>query len=144
MDYSNHPNIRYFRQDSMYGKTLEYDIAFYNSKCKMIVVNGMKNEQELKSLMDAETLENMKSSLRESEVNNRIKNSLNNNTTWNDEDKMKALIASRYLNSISKGGNALALSLALEENLHKADGDCTKEEFVVPQYIIDALTWLFQ
>ena len=141
-DYSSHPNIRFFRQDSTYGKTLEYDIAFCNPKCKLIAVDGIKNQEELFGLMNSSTLDEMISKLRFSAENERIKNALNDNTTWSDEDKMRALLASRYLNSINKGGNALELSLALEDNLKKDSEDPTKESFTVPQYIIDALQWL--
>ena len=57
-----------------------------------------------------------------------------------DEEKRKALLASRYLNSVSKGSNALELNVALMANLEEPAAD--RKEFHVPQYIVDALTWL--
>ena len=50
------------------------------------------------------------------------------------------LLASRYLNSVSKGSNALELNVTLMDNLEKPEAE--RKEFHVPQYIIDALKWL--
>ena len=119
-------------------------MAFANSRCKLIVVAEMNNADELKDLMDLSTLEQMKERLRESKKNTALKEALDLNTSWDNDQKMKGLIAARYLNSVSKGENELALSVALEENYYKENSDPTKEEFVVPQYIIDALQWLLQ
>lgn len=139
--YSSHPYIRYFRQNETYGKTLEYDIVLSNYQEPLIVVDGMKNIKELKNLMKSTSLEEMKELLRDSEANDIIIKALDE-CGWNEEEKKKALIASRYLNSVSKGGDALALSTVLEANRIKNDSDPTKVNFIVPQYIKDALTWL--
>ena len=74
-----------------------------------------------------------------SETNTRIKTSINA-SEWTDEEKRKALLASRYLSSVSKGSNALELNVALMNNVDKPQE--AREEFHVPQYIVDALTWL--
>lgn len=140
--YADHPNIRYFRQDETYGKTLEYDIALFNPNCKQIIVEGMSNRDELMDLMDLSTLDELKNRLRRSDENERIKKAIDANTRWDDEEKKKAIIASRYLNSVSKGGNALTLSLVLEENRKRKEDDEEKFTFVVPQYIEEALRWL--
>lgn len=141
LKYATHPNIRYFRQDEIYGKTLEYDIMRENPRCEMLILSGMKNEDELKDIMSKSTLAEKLAILRKSEENTRIKNSLNS-STWNEQDKADALIASRYLNSIGKGENALALSIVLEDNLGKPEAD--RVVFEVPQYIKNAFEWLFQ
>ena len=140
--YTDHPNIRYFRQNETYGKTLEYDIALHNPNCKQIIVEGMSNRDELMDLMGLSTLDELKNRMRKSYENERIKTAIDANTKWDDEEKKKAIIASRYLNSVSKGGNALALSLVLEENRMRKEDDENKFTFVVPQYIEDALRWL--
>lgn len=139
--YSNHPNIHYFRQDTRFGKTLEYDLMRENPNCDMLILQGMKNEQELKQIIAKTTLAEKMEVLRVSDENTRIINSLNA-STWTEHEKCGALIASRYLNSIGKGSNALALSLVLEENLKKEEPD--RKAFEVPKYIKDAITWLFQ
>lgn len=140
--YATHRNIRYFRQNKLYGKTLEYDIALHNPKCTQIIVDGISNQEELKDLMGLETLDAIKARLRNSKENSRIKDAIDANSNWSDEEKMKAIIASRYLNSVCKGGNALALSLVLEDNRLRSDGDAKKFSFTVPQYIEEALRWL--
>ena len=78
--------------------------------------------------------------LRDTSENSRIKNGLSSGTcTWDDNEKKRAIIAARYLNSVSKGENALELSTKLEEDLQS-----NSPAFVVPQYLKDALEWLFQ
>lgn len=139
--FAHHPNIHYFRQDDRLGKTLEYDIMRENPNCEMLILSGMKNEAELRRIMSKQTLADKLAELRNSEENTRIANSLND-SNWTESEKCNALIASRYLNSIGKGGNALALSLVLEENLKKEGVE--RKAFEVPQYIKEALTWLFQ
>ena len=79
--------------------------------------------------------------LRNNSENKRIKEALNL-CTWTNEDKKKALLASRYLNSIGKGENALALSVILKNNLEKQSTE--RKDFIVPKYIKDALVWLLQ
>ena len=77
--------------------------------------------------------------MKQSDANTRIKASVDQ-SGWNEDEKRKALLASRYLNSVSKGRNALELNVALMGNLEKPVAD--RKEFHVPQYIVDALTWL--
>lgn len=143
-NYAGNETIRYFRQDSKFGKTLEYDIAFYNSTIKEIVVDGMKNQTEIITMMSKAQLDEILNAMRKSDENERIKKSINACVGWSDEEKIKATIASRYLNSVSKGSNALALSLVLEENLKRSVDDPKKFRFNVPTYIEEALTWLLQ
>lgn len=81
--------------------------------------------------------------MRSSEENNRIVASVNL-SSWSDEEKMKAIVASRYLNSVGKGENALELSVALKDNFELADDDPEKKVFNVPKYIQDALIWLLK
>lgn len=81
--------------------------------------------------------------MKKSKENDRIETSIKN-STWSDEDKKKAVLASRYLNSVGKGENALELSVKLKENYDLTDGNANKKDFVVPQYIDEALTWLLQ
>ena len=137
--YAAHPNIRFYRQDVTYGKTLEYDIMRENSDCELLLTNSVSNLKELKAMMAEQDVNKMMGKIRNSEANTRIKTSIDT-SGWTDEEKRKALLASRYLNSVSKGSNALELNVALMANLEKSAAD--RKEFHVPQYIADALTWL--
>ena len=69
-----------------------------------------------------------------------IKNGIEE-SRWNQDDKKKAIIASRYLNSVGKGENALDLAVALEDNLAKYGSD-EYVEFNVPEYIKEAIEWI--
>lgn len=62
--------------------------------------------------MAEQDVNKMMSKMRNSEANTRIKTSIGA-SRWTDEEKRKALLASRYLNSVSKGSNALELNVAL-------------------------------
>ncbi|WP_253907841.1 hypothetical protein [Bacillus sp. WMMC1349] len=60
---------------------------------------------------------------------------------WKEDDKKKALIASRYLNSIGKGENALELASVLKDNL-ELKGQDEYQDFIVPKYIANAIQWV--
>lgn len=142
IDYSTHPNIRFFRQDEIYGKTLEYDIALNNPKCPLLITPSIHNQKELNDMIATDSFEAMLGLLRrKSNENSRIIDGITK-CKWSEEDKRKALFASRYLNSISKGSNALELSFALEQNLTLPEDHPHKIQFNVPSYIKKALEWL--
>lgn len=137
--YATHPNIRFYRQDETYGKTLEYDLMRENPDCELLLTNSVSNLREIKAMMAQQDVNEMMNKMRKSDENTRIKASINA-SGWTNEEKRKALLASRYLNSVSKGCNALELNVALMANLEKPIAD--RKDFHVPQYIADALTWL--
>lgn len=141
--HSTHKSIRVFSQDEDKGKTFEYDLVLYNPKLELLLTESMSNKRELKKLMSKESLADMIDEMRSSEENNRIVASVNL-SSWPDEEKMKAIVASRYLNSVGKGENALELSVALKDNFELADDDPEKKVFNVPKYIQDALIWLLK
>lgn len=137
--YEDHPNIRFYRQDATYGKTLEYDLMRENPDCELLLTDSVANRAEIKAMMEESDVAGMMAKMRQSDANTRIKTSVDL-SGWNDDEKRKALLASRYLNSVSKGSNALELNVALMSNLEKPVAD--RKEFHVPKYIVDALTWL--
>ena len=69
-----------------------------------------------------------------------LKELYGSDTVWTDEDKRcKALFASRYLESVAKGVNALELSNAIL--------DLSEEERAkinVPTYIKEAIEWVIK
>lgn len=131
-------NIRFFSQDKTKGKTLEYEIVMSNPNLKLLLTESISNKDEIEKLMDAANLEEALNILRSSKENERIIEAINR-SSWQNNDKLSALIASRYLNSISKGNNALELVKALEEN---KDRENYCECFKVPEYIKNAIEWL--
>ena len=119
-----------------------------NPTCRLLLTDSISNKMELEALMtiyetDGSTEQNLLERLRDSDTNTRIKDSINLNTHLNTEQKKKAIIASRYLNSVGKGENALELSYILSKNLEKK-GTADFIEFNVPKYIKDAIEELCQ
>src|SRR5690606_1665176 len=106
------------------GKTLEYELVMSNPNSRLLLTDSISNKQELEDLMtlfetDGTTVQDLLDKLRDSDTNTRIKDSINLNITLGVEEKKKSIIASRYLNSVGKGENALELSYVLSKNLEK-------------------------
>ena len=138
--YEHHPNIRCFTQDKKYGKTLEYDLMRENPDCKLLITPAISHDKEIKAIMAETKLEKIleKFTLKQDTFQD-IKSSIEN-SNWGDKEKREALLASVYLNSVSKASNALELRFALLDNLEKPAG--SRQVFNVPKYIAEALTWL--
>ena len=143
--YKDHKNIRFFSQEDRKGKTFEYDLALHNPNCELLLTESMSNKSEIRKMMElnadntsADCLALLGNRKVLSKENERIKLAIEAlDDSWADEEKKHAVIASRYLNSIGKGENALELAYALEENLTD-----NIENFVVPNYIREALEWI--
>jgi len=143
--YKDHKNIRFFSQEDRKGKTFEYDLALHNPNCELLLTESMSNKSEIRKMMElnadntsADCLALLGNRKVLSKENERIKQAIEAlDDSWADEEKKHAVIASRYLNSIGKGENALELAYALEENLTD-----NIENFVVPNYIREALEWI--
>jgi predicted ATP-dependent endonuclease of OLD family len=149
--YRTHSTIHFYSQDEKKGKTFEYDLVLHNPKLKLLVTEGVSNQKEIKALMslvEDKTVEDYLDKLpkgsdaKPNKQNKRIEEGINKlGSYWSDDDKKKAIIAARYLNSVGKGENALDLAIALEDNFEKK-GSEEYQEFNVPQYIKDAIEWL--
>jgi putative ATP-dependent endonuclease of OLD family len=154
--YETHSTIRFYSQDAVLGKTFEYDLILQNPKLRLLVTEGMSNQEEIKTMMsfcDTKTIANFLDKLpketngKPNSENIRIKNGIEAlGASLSDVDKKKSIVAARYLNSIGKGENALDLAVALEENLEgiysKTGNYC--HIFKTPQYIKDAIEWLIK
>ena len=143
----SHPNITFLSQDGVKGKTLEYDLILHNPNLELMITDSMSSQQEVKDLMkfyiDKKPIADYIAKLRNSAENKRIIDSILANTTWSEEDKKIAIIASRYLNSVGKGENALELSYNLTENLEKK-GTADYKDFIVPLYIKNVINLICQ
>lgn len=142
--YLSHPNIRFFSQDEEKGKTFEYDLILFNHKSELLITESLSNKKEIRNLMklvDKRSLTDYLNILSKSDENDRIKKGISGlGAKWSEDEKKKAIIASRYLNSVGKGENALELAYTLEKNLQKD----TPEAFNVPSYISEAIVWICQ
>lgn len=136
-------NIQIFSQNKKDGKTLEYQLAWDNPSSTLLVTESISNAEEIQELMDMlkqKSVDDMLERLYDSKENQRIKAAIQK-STWTDCEKKKAIIASRYLNSIGKGENALELASLLKDNL-LLKGTDDYEEFVIPEYISNAIKWV--
>jgi len=140
-DYATHPNIRFFSQDMTKGKTFEYDLMLTNMEHPEILITPSLSSLENFRKIIPLPYEEMEKELRESGENNRIVDSLHL-CSWDEADKKAALLASRYLNSVGKGENALELAVALENNYSLPTDDPNRKSFIVPDYIQDAIKWV--
>lgn len=141
----NHPNITFYSQNDIYGKTLEYEIAYLNAGSSLLLTDSIENGDEIEELFNlynepTSTIAEFIAELRKSAENDRIIDSINNSTLPDDEKK-KSIIASRYLNSVGKGENALDLAIKLKTNLEKR-GTPEYQDFIVPEYIQNAINKL--
>lgn len=140
-----HPNIAVFSQAVTEGKTFEYELILNNPTLELLITESMSNSTEIKNLMkfyeDNKPISDYLIELRKSDENQRIIDSIELNTLWTDDQRFRAIIASRYLNSVGKGENALELAYVLEENLNKK-GTHEYKEFIVPYYIKRAIEWI--
>ena len=78
--------------------------------------------------------------LKDSIENTRIKDGIKQNKSFTLLEKMEAIIAARYLNSVKKGENALELAYILKEN----ENEEKPEDFIVPEYIKEAIRWIWE
>jgi len=146
--YAAHANIRFFSQCATKGKTLEYELCFLNPTSKLMFTASVTNKEELEKIISAiekgDDLAKIKAAdfMRKTDENTRILDSLNglDPNIWTDKEVTAALMASRYLNSVGKGENALELADILEENLKKQ----SPLTFVIPDYLKNAITWVCQ
>lgn len=136
-------NIRVFSQDKEFGKTLEYQLAWDNPSNDLLLTESISNAGELADLMsmvNEKNIDDMLKRMHESEEKQRIMMAIQK-STWKDSEKKKAIVSSRYLNSVSKGENALELASVLKDNL-LSKGTDKFVEFNVPEHILNAIKWV--
>lgn len=135
--FSSQSQIHLFFNEK--GKTLEYDLAYDNPTNKVLLTDSVANKKELESLMDSykeNKYDTMKGSVSSSKENKRIIKALKE-SNLDEKKKACSLIAARYLNSISKGENALELAAALKDSLYMKTQK--QDKLVIPSYIKEAI-----
>lgn len=156
--YNSKDNIRFFGQNHPKGKTFEYELSLFNSDSEMLLTSSVQNQQELKDLHDfysaGKPVSDFLNRLGKSGANTDLKNAITSlaDPSWTDDDKKKAIIATRYLKSVGKGANALELAAILENNLElpltapagstAASPFALRQAFIVPYYIKKSILWI--
>ena len=141
--YKDHPNIRIFRNNTIYGKTLEYDLMFYNTTSDILIVDSLANINELQQLINIgkfnDTAKVIINKCKNKTIKERLLPALEK-IDWHVDIKYKSLLATRYLSSLGKGENAFELRLKLEDNL-----ESEKPLYLnIPPYINEAIEWIIQ
>ncbi len=141
-DEGKHVNIRSFSQQKGIGKTFEYAIAFENIQTDIYIGESISNKDELKKLIKAynegKTLNDLLDIFSSRGAGNKRIMKAIRESSIDIEEKKKHLIASRYLNSLSKGENAYELAQILHLNFEKGN----PVKFKTPDYIKQAIDWL--
>ncbi|NHZ32872.1 ATP-dependent nuclease [Massilia rubra] len=140
---NNDEKIRYFSQDAKFGKTFEYDLIRYNPTLELLLGETVSNLNELKKLMEHVTAKSsigdMTAEFHKGKETKRIASAILLAHNWTDDEKRVAIVASRYLNAVGKGENAIQLANSLLRNLSAPIAE--KKAFLVPDYIRDAIDW---
>ena len=145
-------NIEFFSQPLFISSTLEYQLILDNSTCEELITDSVINKKELKNLIEKYSevgsieLKDFVALLGSNTTNNEIKK-IYKDHHFNKEEFMKHIIATRYLESISKGVVAQELAIKImminQKNNEPGEGE---EQIVlnVPEYIKEAIHWIHQ
>lgn len=144
-DYSAYANIKICTPVSGVGKTLEYELAAYNPGCALLLTDSFKSrgknkraffEQLMKKFSDGDDL----TSLLVDSGHEELKLAATA-CKWDEPEVKKAFVASVYHSAVenAKGEHAFHLERQLRDNLALGED---KEEFIIPSYICDSVTFI--
>lgn len=136
-------NIQVFCDESGKGKTFEYDVAFLNPVCKLLIADciAKKHQEFLNDMMDSFTGADFEDLKQIPKVDTDICGLIDDSEWEAIDDKKRGLVASHYLKAVDKikGENALQIEYCLRTNLTSEDS----VPFQIPQNIKDAITWIY-
>ena len=141
-------NIQIFSQPLFFSSTLEYQLMIENVTCKELITNSVSNQQELENLIDKYAdyenidLKDFVDLLKSNTTNNEIK-AIYQYFNSKKEFFIKHTIATRYLESISKGlvAQELAIKIMMINMKNNNEEDVILN---VPKYIKEAIEWTHQ
>jgi len=136
-------NIQIFCDESGMGKTLEFDLSFFNPNCILLITDCMsqKHQDTIRDLMDKYPESDFEELSNIENVDENIVKLISESEWSDDKDRKKGLIAAHYLRSVAtlKGEHALQLDYNLRLNLESED----PIQFEVPQAMKSAIDWIF-
>lgn len=145
-------NVQFFSQPLFVGSTLEYQLMLENATCKELITDSVSNQKELNNLIDkyAESenvdLKDFVDLLNSNTTNNEIKE-IYMNHCFEKDDFMRHTIATRYLESISKGAGAQELTTKIMMiNVKNSENEEGNDDVIlnIPKYIKEAIQWIHQ
>jgi putative ATP-dependent endonuclease of OLD family len=118
------------------SKTLEYDLAYTNSNCDLLITDSCTNKSDIQALGQNFDLNGV---VAQKLLSDDVIEDLKRLNTI--EEQSKSAFATAYVESIetSKGEHALDLASALRANAGKAEKERIK--FVIPEHIVNAVMW---
>lgn len=138
-------NIEVYFPEEGKGKTLEYDLALFNPCSELLLTDAMADTgkngcQSLKDMFKKYASGSSIDELLSACENDDIKEMINN-SSWDENDKKKALIASVYYRSVenAKGIHAFILEKQLRDNLDKTD---ERKNIKVPDYLRSCIEYI--
>jgi len=135
-------NIQIFCEESGMGKTMEYDLAFSNPDCRLLITESMakKHQDIIECLMEGYSKSGFEELGNVENIDGDILETISESDWSGEIDKKKGLIAAHYLKSVDalKGEHALQLDYNLMANLEAED----PVEFKLPPAIKSAIDWI--
>lgn len=139
--------IKAYSQKKGESCTFEYDIVLSNPTLQALVTKSVSNGDEIKDMMSAlesgENLDSLIGKIRNGDFKNLVEKELKSKD-MDDNLKMAHLIAARYLKSIQKGVVAQELAYIISENYNKITSGEKGFDFIIPNYIEEAIKWICQ
>ncbi len=143
----NEDFIRAYSQEKLKGYTFEYEMILANPDTPELITDSISNANEIEEMMNSLKQEKDSDFILNLIRNEKFKNSISSaiaNCSFDDEEKCKHIIATRYLNSVSKGTVAQELAFIISENHKKKLKGDSYFEFNIPTYISEAIEWICQ
>lgn len=139
------PYIRVYSQEKNKGCTFEYDLILENPTVEKLLTKSVSNKSELKEIMDglknSEDIQNILSKINNGKFKEQVCEEIEN-CEWDNDDKIKHILAARFLASINKGPVAQELSHMVSDNFQQKNED--QFELNIPNYIKEAIIWICQ
>ena len=141
-------NIRVYTQEKGKSCTFEYDLVLSNITNTKLITQSVSNSTSIIKLMQAqESQQNLSEMLKCIDNRGDFKKNIIEvleKSEWLEDDKKTHLIASKYLQSISKGVVAQELAYVLSNQITKPVECEERFEFNIPKYIKEAIKWIYQ
>lgn len=146
--YSNEDDdlIRVYSQEEGKGCTFEYELILKNPDRKELVTDSVRNNEEIKRMMTSFEMGEGIVSILGIMRNGQFKENISNDIAgcgFDEIEKIKHIIAARYLKSVQKGAVAQELAYVVSETCKNVSSE-ENFDFNIPEYIMGAIEWICQ
>ncbi|MFA0847483.1 MAG: ATP-dependent endonuclease [Methanobacterium formicicum] len=138
--------IRVYSQEEGKGCTFEYELILKNPDRKELVTDSVRNNAEIKRMMtsfeNGEDIVSILGIMRTGQFKENISNDIAE-CGFDEIEKIKHIIAARYLKSVQKGAVAQELAYVVSETCQNVPSE-ENFDFNIPKYIMGAIEWICQ